>query len=240
MSGRSADLEPGRWNPRLYEWYFTRTPIGRRLRAREDELIFGALEGLLGGGDTVLDVGCGTGRYTLPLARRCERLVALDSSPKMLDHLEARLCREGVSNVELSRASVPEDLRGRSEAYDGIVMVGVFSYIPALDESIAALALLLKPGGWLLFTVVPPSLEGKLHRLTNRLVSSRVYVRSVDEVQEAARAAGLDARHLGTDGLTRGGIDSLFVARSSVAHPPGRARGQADGVGRRLPGVQRP
>jgi len=216
MSGRSADPEPGRWDPRLYEWYFTRTPIGRRLRAREDELIFGALDGLLRGGETVLDVGCGTGRYTLPLARRCERVVAFDSSPAMLEHLEARLGREGVSNVESSRVSVPGDLRGRSEAYDGIVMIGVFSYIAALEESIAALALLLKPGAWLLFTVVPPSLEGKLHRLTNRLVGSRVYVRPVAEVQGAARAAGLDPRHLGTDGLTRGGIDSLFVARSSL------------------------
>ncbi len=238
MPGRSAN--PDHWNPRLYEWYFTRTPIGRRLRAREDELVFGALDGLLRGEDTVLDVGCGTGRYTLPLARRCERVVALDASPAMLEHLEARLRREGVLNVESSRASVPEDLRGGSEAYDGIVMIGVFSYIAALEEGIAALASLLKPEGWLLFTVVPPSLEGKVHRLTARLVGTRVYVRPVAEVQRAARAAGLDARHLGTDGLTRGGIDSLFVARPSVAHPPGRARGQADGAGRRLPGVQRP
>lgn len=223
MPGPSADPEPGRWNPRLYEWYFTRTPIGRRLRAREDELIFGALDGLLRGGDTVLDVGCGTGRYTLPLARRCERVVALDASPAMLEHLEARLRREGISNVESSRVSVPEDLRGRSEAYDGIVMIGVFSYIAALEESIAALALLLKPGGWLLFTVVPPSLEGQVHRLTNRLVGSRVYVRPVAEVQRAAGAVGLDLRHLGTDGLTRGGIDSLFVARSNPAAAPAPA-----------------
>jgi ubiquinone/menaquinone biosynthesis C-methylase UbiE len=52
----------------------------------------------------VVDLGAGTGRFALAAARRFARVVAVDVSPAMLDHLRARAAEEGASNVECVRA----------------------------------------------------------------------------------------------------------------------------------------
>ena len=67
------------WRPELYERYFTRTPIGSLLRRRDDRIVHAALDRLLEPRDEVLEVGAGTGHYTLAVARRCARVVALDA-----------------------------------------------------------------------------------------------------------------------------------------------------------------
>jgi cyclopropane fatty-acyl-phospholipid synthase-like methyltransferase len=201
-----------RWYPRLYEWYFTKTPIGRKLRETENAVQFATLERLLEPGDVVLDVGCGTGQYTLPIARTAARVVGIDPSQPMLDHLEARARTEGITNVETRRGLAP-DAVPTGETFDGVVMIGVFNYIEPFEDVVSAVAGVMKPGAWWLFTVVPPSLEGKVHQVTDRVVRSRVYLRSVEEVTRAGTRAGLEMEHLGTQGLTKGGIDSTFVAR---------------------------
>lgn len=55
--------------------------------------------------DSVLDVGAGAGRYALPLARLCRRVIAVEPSPGMRAQLQARLAAEGITNVEI----VPTD-----------------------------------------------------------------------------------------------------------------------------------
>ncbi|MCF0120425.1 MAG: methyltransferase domain-containing protein [Oscillospiraceae bacterium] len=49
--------------------------------------------------DTVLDVGCGTGPLTIPLAKRAARVYALDSSERMLEILMEKAAREGLDNI---------------------------------------------------------------------------------------------------------------------------------------------
>ena len=50
--------------------------------------------------DTVLDVGCGEGSVTIPMAKRVKKVIGLDSSPKMLEYLEKRAEDNDISNIE--------------------------------------------------------------------------------------------------------------------------------------------
>lgn len=50
-------------------------------------------------GDTVLDVGCGPGRITVPMARRAAFVTAIDASEKMLAHCRANAAAAGLTNV---------------------------------------------------------------------------------------------------------------------------------------------
>ncbi len=52
-------------------------------------------------GDEVVDVGAGAGRHVVPLARRCRRVVAVEPSASMREHLERRVAEEGLANVDV-------------------------------------------------------------------------------------------------------------------------------------------
>ncbi len=48
---------------------------------------------------TALDIGCGPGNLTIPLAGRFEEVTAADSSPRMLERLERECRNKGIGNV---------------------------------------------------------------------------------------------------------------------------------------------
>ena len=53
---------------------------------------------------TVIDLGAGTGQFTLAVAGHAARVVAVDVSPEMLARLEANVSQAGATNVECVRA----------------------------------------------------------------------------------------------------------------------------------------
>ena len=53
---------------------------------------------------TVVDLGTGTGRFALAAARHCARVVAVDMSAAMLEHVRREAENVGASNVEVVQA----------------------------------------------------------------------------------------------------------------------------------------
>ncbi len=81
-----------------------------------------------------LEVGCSIGVFTGLLAARCEQLVAIDFSESALRLARQHL--EGVVNVDLLRASFPEQTPPGS--WDLIVCSEILYYLqkPALEEAV--------------------------------------------------------------------------------------------------------
>ena len=50
--------------------------------------------------DTVLDVGCGEGSITIPIAKKVKKVIGIDSSPKMLEFLKKRAEDNEIFNIE--------------------------------------------------------------------------------------------------------------------------------------------
>ena len=48
----------------------------------------------------VLDIGCGPGKHTLPMAQEVGRVTALDISEKMLDYLEQNMKSTNIMNID--------------------------------------------------------------------------------------------------------------------------------------------
>jgi FkbM family methyltransferase len=72
-------------------------------RATEEVRLLEA-RGLLGADATVVDLGAGTGQFTLAVSPRCARVVAVDVSPVMLAQLRRKLSQTDLGNVEVVHA----------------------------------------------------------------------------------------------------------------------------------------
>jgi len=71
-----------------------------------------------GSGDTVLDLGCGTGAIALGLAADADRVVGRDISEGMMDEARRKAAERGLGNVEFGRGQF------REPNYDGGVDAG--------------------------------------------------------------------------------------------------------------------
>jgi 2-polyprenyl-3-methyl-5-hydroxy-6-metoxy-1,4-benzoquinol methylase len=100
-------------------------------------------------GEHVLDVGCGMGRYTFPLAERGLRVEGLDLSEGLLDQLDA--FNGGRYDIPLHCMDIlraPDELEQR---FDAVLGFFTLHHLHDLSTSFAAMAELVKPGGRVVF-----------------------------------------------------------------------------------------
>lgn len=94
----------------------------------------------------VLEIGVGTGRIALPLARHVGIYCGVDLSPKMLGKLLDKRNDEPLHVVEGDATRLPY----RAGGFDAVVAVHVFHLIPDWRGVLAEIARVLKPEGLLL------------------------------------------------------------------------------------------
>jgi ubiquinone/menaquinone biosynthesis C-methylase UbiE len=115
--------------------------------------------------EQLLEVGPGTGYYTLPVARRLERgrLHIADIQQQMLDHTIRRAHDAGIQNVAPSRADA-QALPYPDNTFDGAFTVATLGEVPDPERALLELARVLKPSGRL----VVGELFGDPHMVTFR------------------------------------------------------------------------
>jgi len=130
----------GRWAG-VYDVLATRTPGVRRVRERTVDAL------ALAPGDTVVEMGCGTGA-NLPFLRErvggAGRVVGVDLTPGMLSRARRRVERAGWRNVHVARGDATRPPVARADAVLGTFVVGMF------DDPAAAVdrwADVVGPGG---------------------------------------------------------------------------------------------
>ena len=133
----------GVWD-RMAEVY--QQEIDRRFLPVVDHLVDRAA---LRPGETVLDLGTGTGSVAIVAARRIGatgRIVAVDISPQMLDKARARMRSLGVANVEFAEGRA-EQIPAATASVD--VVLASLSVIYVIDRAAAAheIARVLRAGG---------------------------------------------------------------------------------------------
>lgn len=99
--------------------------------------------------DRVLEVGCGMGRYTLPLAELGYRIEGLDLSAGLLDRL--RGFNGGRFDIPLYAGDVISCSSDLERAFDAVIGFFVLHHLHDLDRCWQAMARLLKPGGRIAF-----------------------------------------------------------------------------------------
>ena len=110
-------------------------PIGRLIADTQDEVMATFLSPLPG--RTVLDVGTGTGRAAIALARRGARVTGLDASAEMLA-VAARQAQVAGVDVSFTRGDV-HALDAGNAAFDYVVCLRVLMHTPDWRQSLAEL-----------------------------------------------------------------------------------------------------
>lgn len=133
-------------------------------------------------GDSVLDLGCGTGALSLRAARRGARVKAIDISPGMLDIARQRAKEAGLSqSVEFEEMGVAELRREEDQSYDVVTSGLCLSELTEqeLDYTLQETHRVLRPEGLFLIAdeVRPKSLTRKIfNALFRSLLKAYVFL----------------------------------------------------------------
>jgi SAM-dependent methyltransferase len=115
----------------------------------------------------VLDIACGTGNVTLPLARRGATVTGLDMTPHLLEEARARAASEGL-NIRFDEGFA-EALPYPDASFDMVVSMFGIMFSPAPETVASEMARVLRPGGRLaLASWTPSGFSGKLPAIVGR------------------------------------------------------------------------
>jgi ubiquinone/menaquinone biosynthesis C-methylase UbiE len=131
-------------------------------------------------GQTVIDLGCGMGYFSLPLARMVGdkgQVIAVDIQQKVLAVLRRRAERAGVS-ARITTVLAEPDRIGFPVKVDFALAFWMVHEVPDIPAFLREVAEMLKPDGR--FFLIEPKFE----------VSSRKFSQTIED----ARAAGLSPR----------------------------------------------
>ena len=122
-------------------------------------------------GETVLEVGPGTGYYSLPVAEWLApdgRLHIFDIQQEMLDHTMSRAREHAIANIE-PRQGDAQQLPYEDATFDAAYLTTVLGEIPDQDKALSELRRVLKPDGRL----VVGELFGDPHMVTEKALRGR-------------------------------------------------------------------
>jgi len=105
------------------------------------------------GRGVLLDLGCATGRMTLPLASRFTKAIGIDVSPQMLEIAHARVVDKGLTNVTFKEADLEKSLDLDDASVSFVLMnMGTASDIHDFAGLLREVRRVLAPGGRFLFS----------------------------------------------------------------------------------------
>ncbi|NJE10432.1 class I SAM-dependent methyltransferase [Thermococcus sp. MAR1] len=126
---------------RYDDWYRTKT--GMYVDRIEKWLVFSMLQSKSG---KALDLGCGTGNYTLELKKRGFDVIGLDASEGMLGVARSK----GLSCIKGDAYSLPFP----DESFDLVLSVTMFEFLHEPEKAVAEINRVLKPGGEVLIATM--------------------------------------------------------------------------------------
>jgi 2-polyprenyl-6-hydroxyphenyl methylase/3-demethylubiquinone-9 3-methyltransferase len=112
-----------------------------------DPLKLGTLEGL-----SVLDIGCGGGLVTEPMARMGASTSAIDASNKNIEVARLHANQSGL-NINY-RVSTAEKLASENAQFDIVLALEIIEHVADIDLFVSSCASLIKPGGLMIFATL--------------------------------------------------------------------------------------
>ena len=149
------------------------------LEYRAPKILASTIKGHLPEAETqldILDLGCGTGLSGVAFKEFAKRIDGVDLSCEML-----KLARKRRIYKTLTKSDIISHLNQVSRRYDLVTGADVFVYFGALNALFAGIEKILKPGGFLVFSLETYDKSGFELTSSGRYAHGRAYVRKVAE-----------------------------------------------------------
>jgi ubiquinone/menaquinone biosynthesis C-methylase UbiE len=167
----------------------------RRTRVEEaEELAERATAGLASAEKLLaIDLACGPGTYTRPLAARVRKAIGADLTPAMVEKARAEAARDGIPNIEFVCADIYA--LPFADGVAGIVSCGyAFHHMTDPPRALAEMARVLQPGGRVAITdiIVRDGCDGAFQNSVERVRDpSHTITQSVAKFHALIRELGL-------------------------------------------------
>ncbi len=109
-------------------------------------------------GKVVADLGCGTGYFTFPIAKKAKKVIAIDIQQQFLDYIEDRKLEGSLNNADKieTRLTIEDNPDLKTEEADIVLMVNVYYYLKNRPEYMKKVRNGLKKGGILVLVDFKP------------------------------------------------------------------------------------
>ncbi|MBI5887069.1 MAG: methyltransferase domain-containing protein [Deltaproteobacteria bacterium] len=179
------------WRPQAYDaWY--ETPLGRLSGRLEKELVF-SLAGVKQA-EAALDLGCGTGIYSIELAKRGMDVTGVDDSQEMLDRARIKAKAEGV-RIRFLKADAMA-LPFPDASFDIVLSVAALCFMEDPHAALMEMRRVLRPGGRVVIGSLNRWSLWALVRRVKGLFRETIYNRAVfttpRELESALARAGFE------------------------------------------------
>ncbi len=109
-------------------------------------------------GLTVLEIGPGSGTYTLATAEALGpqgKIIAIDIEERVVEYVRKRIVHQRMTNIEMRQGDA-QALAFESESFDAIYAIAVFGEIPDRGRALREFKRVLVPGGTLAISELLP------------------------------------------------------------------------------------
>ena len=129
-------------------WYESK--LGEFVDKVETELAFSLFEPVHG--MKILDVGCGTGNFSMKLAEKGCEVVGIDVSEKMLNEARKKVAEKGL-NIKFYNMDVC-NMSFSDEKFDGVFSMAAFEFIKEPEKAYKEMYRVLKQNEYLLIGTI--------------------------------------------------------------------------------------